>query len=160
MFEIIIKGRGGQGAKTVMEILCKAANYEDKFFLGYPEFGPERSGTPISAYLKLDDLRIRSREPIRNADIIVVLDRTLDKFDKGLKKNGILIVNSAFEKNSHFVNADEIAETAKSRSNMAMLGALIKITKILKKENVEKAIRDSLPEENVKCFDMGFMKAQ
>lgn len=166
MIEVVVKGRGGQGAKTAVEVLARAANHEDKFFLAYPEFGPERSGTPINAYFKLNDTLVRSRSPIKSPDIILVLDTSLDKFASGIKKKGMIIVNSVDEKKYHFVDAEKIAKEIVGRSlpNIIMLGALVKITKILKKESVEKAIKDSfkgkIADMNLKCFDEGFKNAK
>ncbi len=166
MIEVVVKGRGGQGAKTAVEILARAANFEGKFFLAYPEFGPERSGTPINAYFKLSDSLLRSRSPIKNPDIILVFDTSLDKFASGIKKNGKIIVNSLEEKKYNFVDAEKISKDiiGKVIPNIVMLGALIKITKILKRESVEKAIKDSfsgkIADLNLKCFDEGFKNAR
>jgi len=166
MIEVVVKGRGGQGAKTAVEILARAANYEDKFFLAYPEFGPERSGTPINAYFKVSDTLLRSRSPIKNPDIILVFDTSLDKFAYGLKRNGKVIVNSPEEKKYGFVDANKISKelVGKVLPNIVMLGALVKLTKILKKESVEKAIKDSfkgkIADINIKCFDEGFKNAK
>ncbi len=166
MQEVIVKGRGGQGAKTAVEILAKAANYEEKWYLAYPEFGPERSGTPINAYFKVDDINIRSREPIKCPDIIVVFDKTLENFSRGLKRNGVIIVNSIIEKKYNFVDASTISKEIAGRfiPNMVMLGALIKITSILKKESVQKAINDTFEKKvadfNIKCFEEGYKQAK
>lgn len=158
MIELRINGRGGQGAKTAVEILAEAANYENKYFLAYPEFGPERAGTPINAYFKLDNKKIRSREPILNPDIILVFDKTLKDYDKGLKNNGIMIINSSNESKYHFVDANSISKeiTGKLIPNIVMLGALIKVTKILKKESVETAIKNFFDEKTVESFRKGY----
>lgn len=162
MIEVTVKGRGGQGAKTFVEILAKAANYEGKFFLAYPEFGPERSGTPINAFFKLDERRIRSREPVRNPDIIVVLDSSLEKYDKELKKRGTLIINSPEEKHGS-IDANTISKELSGRPNMVMLGAMIKITNLLKRVSVEKAIEDTfkgnIADINLRCFEEGYETA-
>jgi len=148
MFNLIVKGLGGEGAKTAVEILAKAANKENKFFLAYPEFGPERSGTPINAYFKMDDKLIRDRSPIKIADYILILNKNLERIDSELKKGGTLIINSEIHKKYYYLNAKEISPIP----NIAMLGALIRITKILKKESVESV----LPEEFLKEFQEGY----
>lgn len=152
MLKLIIKGLGGEGAKTAIEILAKAANKEEKFFLAYPEFGPERSGTPINAYFKMDDRLIRDRSPIKISDYILVLNKNLEKIDSELKKGGTLIINSEENKKYPYLNAKEIS----SFSNISMLGALIKITKILKKESVESVLIG----DQLKQFQEGYKKVK
>jgi 2-oxoacid:acceptor oxidoreductase gamma subunit (pyruvate/2-ketoisovalerate family) len=164
MLEITVKGRGGQGAKTFIEILARAANYEGKFFLAYPEFGPERSGTPINAYFKMDSVRIRDREPIKSPDIIAVLDSSIPKYDKEIKKKGKVIINSEFDKKYHFIDATTAAKKFGSRPNMAILGALIRLTGIIKRESAERAIKETfigdVEEANLNCFREGFSKVK
>ncbi|MBW2998325.1 2-oxoacid:acceptor oxidoreductase family protein [Candidatus Woesearchaeota archaeon] len=162
MFKLIIKGLGGQGAKTAVEILAVAANYEDKYFLAYPEFGPERTGTPISAYFKLDDYLIRDRSSIKIADSILVLSDKIERIDSELKKGGILILNSKKNHEKYLlVDADELSkEQGSVKNNIFMLGLLIKQTKILKKDSLIKAVKDkSKPEfleSNLKCLEAGY----
>lgn len=160
MIQVKICGRGGQGAKTAVEILAKAANYEDKFFLAYPEFGPERAGTPINAYFKLSDKEIRDRSPIENPEIVLVFDKTLEEYCNGLRENGKIIINSSEEKEHHFIDVNSILGKINIAPNITMLGALIKITNILKKESVEKAIKDSFSDDiaelNLKFFRRGY----
>jgi len=148
MLKLIIKGIGGEGAKTAIEILSKAANIEGKYFLAYPEFGPERSGTPINAYFKMDEKLIRDRSPIKIADIILVLNDKLDRIDFELKKGGILIINTIEHKKYNYLNVKSISKIP----NVAMLGALIKVTGILKKESIEKV----LPKEFLSQFNEGY----
>lgn len=162
MFKLIVKGLGGQGAKTAIEILAVAANYEDKYFLAYPEFGPERTGTPISAFFKMDDSLIRDRSPIKIADAILVLSERIERIDSELKKGGFLILNSKKKHEKYMsVDADKISqENGSIKNNLFMLGLLIKETKILKKESLMKAIKEKSKKEfldvNLKCFEAGY----
>ena len=48
-------GRGGQGAKTACLLLADAAFSSGKFVQGFPEYGPERMGAPITAYNRISD---------------------------------------------------------------------------------------------------------
>jgi len=162
MLNLIVKGMGGQGAKTFVELLAKAANYEDKFYLAYPEFGPERSGTPINAYFKMNNNLIRDRSPIKFADYIVVLNKNLERIDSELKKQGVLVINSDNDKKYKFVDANKISKeiVGKLLPNIVMLGSFIKATEILKLSSVEKAIYDSFSKEvaeiNIKCLKEGY----
>ena len=57
-------GRGGQGAKTACLLLADAAFSSGKFVQGFPEYGPERMGAPITAYNRIIDARRISEETL------------------------------------------------------------------------------------------------
>ena len=57
MVEIRWHGRGGQGAKTACLLLADAAFASGKYVQGFPEYGPERMGAPITAYNRISDER-------------------------------------------------------------------------------------------------------
>ena len=46
--EIRWHGRGGQGAKTAALLLADIAFGIGKYVQGFPEYGPERMGAPIT----------------------------------------------------------------------------------------------------------------
>ena len=51
--EIRWHGRGGQGAKTAALLLADVAFKTGKHVQGFPEYGPERMGAPITAYNRI-----------------------------------------------------------------------------------------------------------
>ena len=53
LIEIRWHGRGGQGAKTASLLLADAAFNTGKYIQGFPEYGPERTGAPLTAYIRL-----------------------------------------------------------------------------------------------------------
>ena len=55
--EIRWHGRGGQGAKTASLLLADAAFNTGKYVQGFPEYGPERMGAPITAYNRISSER-------------------------------------------------------------------------------------------------------
>ncbi len=57
--EIRWHGRGGQGAKTAALLLADAAFNTGMYIQGFPEYGPERMGAPITAYNRISDERIK-----------------------------------------------------------------------------------------------------
>ena len=59
MIEIRWHGRGGQGAKTASLLLADAAFNTGKYIQGFPEYGPERMGAPITAYNRISNTPIR-----------------------------------------------------------------------------------------------------
>ena len=79
MLEIRWHGRGGQGAKTASLLLADAAFNTGKYIQGFPEYGPERMGAPITAYNRIDDKEIRLHCNIYNPDCVVVVDDSLFK---------------------------------------------------------------------------------
>ena len=69
-----------------------------RFAQAFPSFGSERTGAPVMAFCRIDDVRIRTREPIVEPDALIVQDATLvhqvDLFS-GLRPGGYVLVNSA-----------------------------------------------------------------
>ena len=97
MVEIRWHGRGGQGAKTASLLLADAAFYTGKYVQGFPEYGPERMGAPITAYNRICDERFTIHSNIYDPDYVVVMDETLLStvdVTKGLKEEGAIIINS------------------------------------------------------------------
>ena len=97
-YEIIVHGRGGQGAKTTAELLAQAGLRSGKFVQAFPEFGPERSGAPLRTFVRLADKFIRSHEPIVSPDAVLILDESLlntDKVNINIDQAKLLIVNTA-----------------------------------------------------------------
>lgn len=98
MTEIRWHGRGGQGAKTASLLLADAAFMSGKFVQSFPEYGPERSGAPITAYNRISEERCSIHSNIYEPDYVVVVDETLlESVDvtAGLKADGAIIINSA-----------------------------------------------------------------
>ena len=97
MIEIRWHGRGGQGAKTASLLLADAAFMAGQYVQSFPEYGPERSGAPITAYNRISKERCSVHSNIYEPDYVAVVDETLlESVDvtAGLKKDGALIINS------------------------------------------------------------------
>lgn len=98
IMEIRWHGRGGQGAKTASLLLADAAFMAGKYVQSFPEYGPERSGAPITAYNRISEERCSIHSNIYEPNYVVVIDETLlESVDvtAGLKTDGALIVNSS-----------------------------------------------------------------
>lgn len=96
--EIRWHGRGGQGAKTASLLLADAAFNTGKYVQGFPEYGPERMGAPITAYNRISDEKITVHSNIYEPDYVVVVDAGLiDVVDvtAGLKEDGGIIINTS-----------------------------------------------------------------
>ena len=97
LIEIRWHGRGGQGAKTASLLLADAAFNTGKYIQGFPEYGPERMGAPITAYNRISDEKITIHSNIYEPDYVVVVDDSLlESVDvtKGLKEEGAIVINT------------------------------------------------------------------
>lgn len=95
--EIRWHGRGGQGAKTASLLLADAAFNTGKYVQGFPEYGPERMGAPITAYNRISDEKITVHSNIYDPQFVVVVDDSLltaVDVTKGLKEDGAIIINT------------------------------------------------------------------
>ncbi len=144
--EIRWHGRGGQGVVTANEILAGAALKEGKYIKAFPEFGPERMGAPIRAFARISDKPINVHSQVYHPHYVVVLDHTLlasPTIKEGLSEKSSLIANYPDSKeklkasfgNYHIftVNANKISteEIGRPMANTAMLGALVKVSKLV-----------------------------
>ncbi|MFH0955340.1 MAG: 2-oxoacid:acceptor oxidoreductase family protein [Candidatus Micrarchaeota archaeon] len=158
MIEIRFHGRAGQGIVTAAELLAEAAALEGKFSQAMPFFGSEKRGPPVTSYCRIDSKPIAIHEEINEPDIIVVAEPSVLQevsVEAGLKKTGKLIVNSNQPKKelnlqSNFVFIVDGTQIAvkylkKPITNTVMLGALCKITGIVKIESIKKAISSRFP---------------
>ena len=90
-------GRGGQGAKVACMLLADVAGLMGKFVQGFPEYGPERMGAPITAYNRISDKRCSIHSNVYYPDYVVVIDESLlDSVDVtgGLKPDGAIVINT------------------------------------------------------------------
>lgn len=97
LVEIRWHGRGGQGAKTASLLLADAAFNTGKYIQGFPEYGPERMGAPITAYNRISDEKITIHSNIYEPDYVVVVDDSLLEcvdVTAGLKEDGAIVINT------------------------------------------------------------------
>lgn len=160
LIEIRWHGRGGQGAKSAALILADAAFNTGKYIQGFPEYGPERMGAPITAYNRISDTPIRTHSNIYEPDYVVVLDDTLLEcvdVTSGLKENGAIIINTTksieeikpllkgYSGKVCTIDAKTISTEAlgEYRPNTPMLGAVVKVSNIMDEDtlfaNMEKS---------------------
>lgn len=148
LIEIRWHGRGGQGAKTASLLLADAAFNTGKYIQGFPEYGPERMGAPITAFNRISVNPIRVHSNIYEPDYVVVVDDTLLKsvdVTSGLKKEGAIVINTTksideikpqlkeYEGNVYTIDARKISEEALGKyfPNTPMLAAIVKVTQIM-----------------------------
>ena len=160
MIEIRLHGRGGQGAKTASLLLADAAFNTGKYIQGFPEYGPERMGAPITAYNRISDTPIRVHSNIYEPDYVVVVDDTLlqaVEVTKGLKEEGAILINSSkkpeqlrqylngYKGKIYTIDATKISMDCLKANfpNTAMLSAIVKITGIMSKDELLSDMKES-----------------
>lgn len=160
MIEIRWHGRGGQGAKTASLLLADAAFNTGKYIQGFPEYGPERMGAPITAYNRISDTPIRIHSNIYEPDYVVVVDDSLIgavDVTSGLKDNGAIVINTnedidslrkklnGFSGKIYTIDASKISLKCLKANfpNTAMLAAVVNITKIMSKEELVDNMKDA-----------------
>lgn len=158
--EIRWHGRGGQGAKTASLLLADSAFSTGKYVQGFPEYGPERMGAPITAYNRISDERVRVHSNIYEPEFVVVVDETLlSSVDvtKGLQEKGAIVVNTpkspdeirpllkGYKGRVYTCDARKISEEClgKNFPNTPMLGAIVKISEVLDENQFIEAMEDS-----------------
>ena len=97
MLEIIIQGRGGQGAQTAGNLLAMAYFSEGRQVQAFASYGGARRGTPVSSFIRVDDQPVRLRCDIERADAILCFDASLlqGALLKAAHAGTLIVVNSA-----------------------------------------------------------------
>lgn len=147
MIEIRFHGRGGQGVKKSAQILARAAYIEGYYTQDFAIYGAERTGAPLTSFVRIDKDKISTRGYIFEPDYIVILDDSLDieACLKGSKANTHVVINTKEKikrKNFHPVNATEIVLKYLKRpvANIAILGGFSKVSGIVSMKSLERAV--------------------
>ena len=158
--EIRWHGRGGQGAKTAALLLADVAFKTGQYVQGFPEYGPERMGAPITAYNRISKEVIRVHSNIYTPDLVVVVDETLlhsVNVTAGLKEEGAIIVNTpkaaeeirpllnGYQGKVFTVDARKISVNALGKyfPNSPMLAAAVAVSGVMSREEFLKEMRES-----------------
>jgi len=106
LLQILIQGRGGQGAQTAGNLLATAFFAAGREVQAFSSYGGARRGTPVSSYLRVDDRPIRLRCDIERADAILCFDSTLldVRLLAAAHSDTLIVVNSA-QSPGHFEQA-------------------------------------------------------
>lgn len=149
--EIRWHGRGGQGAKTAALLLADVAFKTGQNVQGFPEYGPERMGAPITAYNRISADKIRVHSNIYHPDFVVVVDETLltsVDVTAGLKETGAIIINTpksreeiagllnGYKGRIYTIDARHISveELGKNFPNSPMLAAAVAVSGIMPRD--------------------------
>jgi pyruvate ferredoxin oxidoreductase gamma subunit len=178
LIEIRWHGRGGQGAKTASLLLADAAFNTGKFIQGFPEYGPERMGAPITAYNRISTKPITVHSNIYEPDYVVVVDDTLldsVPVTEGLKQTGAIVINTTKSPDSlketlkdykgsiYTIDARKISidTLGKYFPNTPMLAAIVKVSQIMSDEDFLEDMKGSFKHKFAKKPEVieGNMKA-
>ena len=178
LIEIRWHGRGGQGAKTASLLLADAAFNTGKYIQGFPEYGPERMGAPITAYNRISNKPITIHSNIYEPDYVVVVDDSLlDCVDvtSGLKQDGAIVINTTKDANEikaklknysgkiFTVDARAISVEALGKyfPNTPMLAAIVKVSGVMTDDELLEDMKSSFKHKFAKKPEVidGNMKA-
>lgn len=178
LIEIRWHGRGGQGAKTASLLLADAAFNTGKHIQGFPEYGPERMGAPITAYNRISTKPITIHSNIYEPDYVVVVDDSLlETVDvtAGLKETGAIVINTTKDKEYikeqlngykgeiYKIDARKISEETLGKyfPNTPMLASIVKVSKIMSDEDFLEDMKGSFKHKFAKKPEVieGNMKA-
>ena len=163
---IRMSGLGGQGAVTAAHIVGSAAVIDGKNATVNPFFGAEKRLAPAESYVRISEEEIFDTGEILYPNIIMIFHHDVIlkgksytmPFFAGLQQNGIIIVNSEFtlaftedeqaeldqlNAKVYFISATQMAREIGGTdlaANIAMLGALVGVTKIVSMNALEKAL--------------------
>ncbi len=168
MYEIRIHGRGGQGAVTTGQLMAIAAFYDGKFTQTFPRFGVERAGAPVETYVRIDDEFINLRSQVYEPDMLLVLDASLITsvdVTKGLKKGGLIVVNTDKKPDQIGIKGDYKVKTMDATSiameifkrpivNTPVLGSFSAITGLMSLESLKKAVDEKFESKGQKICDL------
>ena len=148
LIEIRWHGRAGQGTKTASLLLADAAFNTGNYIQGFPEYGPERMGAPITAYNRISTNPITIHSNIYEPNYVVVVDDSLlETVDvtSGLKEDGAIVINTTknreyldtvlkgYKGEVYTIDARTISLDilGKYFPNTPMLAAIVKVSKVM-----------------------------
>ncbi|MBT4519609.1 MAG: hypothetical protein HOC23_06355 [Halieaceae bacterium] len=176
MLEVLILGRGGQGAQTAGNLLAQAF-YSDGFYVQtFATYGGARRGTPVSASLRVDAEPIRLRCDIEQAAAMLCFDDSLldENFLRRANSETRIVVNSRQSREAfsslgdyQIVPIDGLGIARNNDMgtvvNSALLGAFVAVLDQLDIETMCRVVLASAPvkkEQNVAASREGFRQFQ
>lgn len=166
--EVRLHGRGGQGTVVASLALARAAMLEGRSVQAFPEFGVERRGAPVTAFLRIAAEKIPLRCRVERPDHVLVLDAALlDVVELPRGRGGAVVVNTPLPPEAlrlpggwrvATVDATAIARARGLGSgalpivNAPMAGAFARATALVGEAPLLAAIRELVPvaqDENV-----------
>ena len=155
--DLKIAGFGGQGIMLMGQVLTYAGMKEGKKVLWFPSYGPEMRGGSANCTVIISDEEIGSPVISHPFNLILMNQPALDRFEKSLRPDGLLVYNSSMITGSHKrsdiraikIPATEIArELGNPRvANMVALGAYLQVNPVVRKETVIEVLKEAFKEK-------------
>jgi len=176
MLEILILGRGGQGAQTAGQLLAQAFYAQGYYVQTFATYGGARRGTPVSSSIRVDADPIRLRCDIERADALLCFDDSL--LDENFLRRGSsetrIVVNSrqsseAFSTLGDYqISAVDGMAIARNNDmgkvvNSALLGAFVAVLDHLDIDTMCQVMEESAPvkkKQNVAASREGYQYFQ
>ena len=170
---ILVAGFGGQGVLFAGKFLVYTGMINDKEVSWLPSYGPEMRGGTANCSVIISDNPVGS-PIVRTPDLLLVMNLpSLDTFEPACAKNGTVICDSTLigrelvrsDLNGFYIPATGMADEhgLKGLANMIMVGKAIKETNICSMDDVEAAMKKTVPEKkkdlfgsNMKAVELGF----
>lgn len=158
MLEIVILGRGGQGAQTAGNQLAQAFFAAGAHVQSFATYGGARRGTPVTSSLRVDDRPVRLRCNITAAQALLCFDDSL--LDAAFLAQGaddaVILVNSSRPASAYAPRAQQRVVPVDARAiaqrndmgkvvNSALLGAFAAVLARPDIETLARVIHDSAP---------------
>ena len=178
MQEVRFHGRAGQGILTASRLFAQAAIVDGKYAQAFPDFGPERLGSPVQAFARIDDQPIEIRSQVYSPNAVAVFEESLLNkvpVTKGIVPQGRFVVNATGEATaavkklsegskttSYVVDASRIATELIGTPTVStiMLGALASISGLVTIDSLESVVKQrfhgEMGEVNAKMIRLGF----
>jgi 2-oxoglutarate ferredoxin oxidoreductase subunit gamma len=171
--EIRLAGEGGQGMILAGIILAEAAAiYDGKNAIQTQSYGPEARGGASKSEVIIGPGELDYPEVISGDALVAMSQEACDKYASGLKKNGVLIVDSEKVGRVPVNNAIRIPitrialeKTGKTiTANVVALGVVVALTNVVSREAIKQAVLARAPrgteEINRTALEAGFTEAK
>jgi len=180
--EVRFHGRAGQGILTASRLFAQAAIVDGKYAQAFPDFGPERLGSPVQAFARIDDEPIEIRSQVYTPNAVAVFEDSLltrVPVTRGLVPGGHIVVNTTNARASDvkkmgdaagvstfIVDANKIAIGLIGTPTVStiMLGALASVSGFVTVDSLESTVRKrfhgSMADTNAEMIRMGFKEVQ
>jgi 2-oxoglutarate ferredoxin oxidoreductase subunit gamma len=154
--EILFAGFGGQGVLSMGMTLAYAGMLEGKHVSWMPSYGPEMRGGTANCIVIVSNQEISSPIVTQYDAVIAMNQPSMDKFEKAVKPNGVLIYDSSnviippSRTDLTVLPVDVEREAIRLNNlkvkNMIMLGAFLNVCQVVQLASVMKALESVLPE--------------
>jgi pyruvate ferredoxin oxidoreductase gamma subunit len=178
VYEVRFHGRAGQGILTASRLFAQAAIVDGKYAQAFPDFGPERLGSPVQAFARIDEQPIEIRSQVYTPNAVTVFeDSLLTKVPvtRGMVSGGQIVVNATDPRASevkkigdaagvstYIIDAKKIAIDLIGTPTVStiMLGALASASGFISVDSLESTARQrfhgKMADTNAKMIRMGY----